>query len=1035
MKKIPSKTILSIIGLLFCFFSIDAQQCIYTIGGTGTNGFSGDGGPATLAKIYAARGITVDNAGNVYFIDALNVRIRKITPSGIISTVAGSGVSGFAGDGGPATSAKLFSPDGLTVDASGNLYISDMQNSRIRKVNTAGIINTIAGNGTFGFSGDGGPASAAVLGGPNGITIDASGNIYFYDRVTSRIRKINTSGIITTVAGNGTVGFSGDGGPATSASLGNAYGVAVDGSGNIYVSESANNRIRKINTSGIINTIAGNGTAGFSGDGGIATSAQLSSPFGISVDGSGNIYFCDNYNSRIRQINTSGIINTVVGTGIWVYNGDGILPINAQVDPIFLALDASNNMYISDYNNYRIRKITSATPSMPINTTPPVNLTICSGSSTTLSATGTAILGWYSSSTGGTYLGGGAVLNTSTLSTNTTFYVQDSSACVVSLRKAITVTVNPTPTITVNNGSICIGASFTIVPSGANTYTFSGGGPVVSPTTTTSYSVSGTSIAGCISTTSAVSSVNVNTLPTVTAISNPTIVCAGQNATLSAGGALTYSWSTGATTDSILVSPTTTTNYSLTGSDINNCKNSFTISVAVSNPQLTLTANPITCFGMCNGSITSSISGGIAPYTFTSSPTTNLCAGIYTVYATDNIGCNTTNTVLVTQPSALNITAVNINSVTCNSICNGSYSINATGGTAGYSYSPAINSTNLCAGVYNFTVTDANLCTSISSVTINQPAPLTTTVNTTNSVICSGNSSTLSASISGGTGPMSYSWSTGSTNPYIIVTPTTTTTFSVDINDGNSCTTSSQITITVNLLPPVTATTSSVSICDGATGCLSGTGAVNYMWAGPCGFVSAIANPCFPVASFCQCTYTLWGTDANGCTNTATACISVAPNPTLTTTTSNSLICNGQTATLTSNGALTYSWSTSTTGSITVVTPTTNTAYTVTGTDANGCLDTDTITQYVSACTGINELSVNAIQLYPNPTSGEVILRTGQKENSLVEIYNVIGEIILKQNILESETKIDLKEKANGIYFLKVIVNGSTIYFSKVIKQ
>uniref|UniRef100_UPI001FE0E2EF NHL repeat-containing protein n=1 Tax=Spirosoma luteum TaxID=431553 RepID=UPI001FE0E2EF len=303
---------------------VNTSGVISTVAGTGISGFSGDGGAATAASLSGPSGLAFDASGNFYIADGGNQRIRKVSTAGIISTVAGTGISGFSGDGGAATSASLYGPADMAYDASGNLYIADIGNRRVRKVNTSGIISTVAGNGFVGFSGDGGAATAAGLYFPTGVAYDASGNLYIADANNNRIRKVSPSGIISTVAGSGGSGFFlGDGGPATAASLVSPTSVAVDASGNLYIAELNNARIRKVSTSGIISTVAGNGSQGFSGDGGPATAASLVSPTSVAVDASGNLYIADFDNHRIRKVSTSGIISTVVGTGVAGFSGDG----------------------------------------------------------------------------------------------------------------------------------------------------------------------------------------------------------------------------------------------------------------------------------------------------------------------------------------------------------------------------------------------------------------------------------------------------------------------------------------------------------------------------------------------------------------------------------------------------------------------------------------------------------------------------------------------------------------------------------------
>ena len=276
-----------------------------------------------------------------------------------IYTSAGTGVASYTGDGGLATSATIHQPIGCFYDASGNIYISDQQNNCIRKVNTSGIISTIAGTGVPGFSGDGGLATAATIHTPGGVFVDAAGNVYFADGLNNRVRKVNTSGIISTIAGNGTPGYSSDGISATTSELNNPIGVAVDAAGNVYICDQQNHRVRKVNTSGIISTIAGNGVIGYTGDGGLATGAQVSYPNYVTLDATGNIYITDNGNHCIRKINTSGIISTIAGNGSPGYTGDGGLATLAKLYyPAGNRTDSVGNLYIADYGNKLVRKIT-----------------------------------------------------------------------------------------------------------------------------------------------------------------------------------------------------------------------------------------------------------------------------------------------------------------------------------------------------------------------------------------------------------------------------------------------------------------------------------------------------------------------------------------------------------------------------------------------------------------------------------------------------------------------------------------------------
>jgi sugar lactone lactonase YvrE len=355
---------------------VAATGDIQTIAGNGTTSFGGDGGPATSAELDGPDGIFVDPSGNIFVADTGNNRVREVVAATEdIQTVAGNGTAGFGGDGGPATSAaELNGPVGVLVDGSGNILIADNGNNRIREVVAAtGNIQTIAGNGTAGFGGDGGPAISAELDGLFNLSVGGSGNIFFADRFNARIREVvAATGNIQTVVGNGTGGFSGDGGPAAAAGLSFPAGVFVDNSGNIFIADDTNNRIREVlAATGDIQTVAGNGVAGFSGDGGPATNAELSNPIGVFVDRSGNIFIADTGNNRIREIvAATGNIQTVAGNGVSGFSGDGGSATSAELsEPIDLFSDGQGNLFIADYGNNRIRRVAGVVTSAPANIT------------------------------------------------------------------------------------------------------------------------------------------------------------------------------------------------------------------------------------------------------------------------------------------------------------------------------------------------------------------------------------------------------------------------------------------------------------------------------------------------------------------------------------------------------------------------------------------------------------------------------------------------------------------------------------------
>jgi sugar lactone lactonase YvrE len=341
---------------------------ITTVAGNGTAGYAGEGGAATNAEFDVPDGVAVDAAGNLFIADYYNNRIRKMGTNGIIRTVAGNGINGYSGDGGAATNAELGYPNGVAVDAKGNLFIADYYNNRIRKVGTNGTITTVAGNGTAGYSGDGGAATSAELRYPSGVAVDAGGNLFVADEENNMIRKIDTNGIIATVAGNGTQGYSGDGGAASEAELFLPYGVALDATGNLFIADLYNQRIRKVGINGIISTVAGNGTNGYAGDGGAATNAELYYPLDVALDATGNLYIADYYNNRIREVGINGIITTAAGNGTYAYSGDGGPATNAELsEPFGVAVDAAGNLLVADTYNERIRKVVFQGLSLALN--------------------------------------------------------------------------------------------------------------------------------------------------------------------------------------------------------------------------------------------------------------------------------------------------------------------------------------------------------------------------------------------------------------------------------------------------------------------------------------------------------------------------------------------------------------------------------------------------------------------------------------------------------------------------------------------
>ncbi len=341
---------------------------ITTVAGNGSPGSTGDGGSATSAELflpYAA----FSAGGNLYIADQVNSRLR-IVSGGTINTFAGNGTQGYSGDNSQATKAEMFDPTGLTVDSTGNVYVSDNRNQVIRKITTGGIISTYAGNQSLGagLSGDTGTATNAQLFNPAGLALDKAGNLYIADEANAKIRIVFASGAnagsINTFAGNFVEDYAGDNGPAINAEMNNPHAVAVDAQGNVYIADTDNHRIREVTLDGVMHTVAGTGNPGHTGDGGQATSAELNHPEGIAVDSAGNLYIADSFNQCIRMVTTTGVIYTIAGqvgkNGLF---GDGGPALQATLNfPASVSVDSKGNLFVADSQNNVIRELVPAAP-------------------------------------------------------------------------------------------------------------------------------------------------------------------------------------------------------------------------------------------------------------------------------------------------------------------------------------------------------------------------------------------------------------------------------------------------------------------------------------------------------------------------------------------------------------------------------------------------------------------------------------------------------------------------------------------------
>lgn len=588
------------------------SQNITTYAGNGIYGIGIDNIPALNSSLAAPYQIAADAAGNLYIADNDNHRIRKVSPTGLITNVAGQGTSGFGGDGGPATSAFLNEPSGVAVDNAGNIYIADYGNCRIRKVNTSGIISTIAGSGQVGFGGDGGSALLAKFWWPTAVAVDGSGNVYVADWANSRIRVIYPSGIINTFAGNGSITFSGDGGPANVAGLHYPQDVCTDAAGNVYIADYYNKRVRKVNTSGIITTIAGNPSVFTYTNGAPALSVGIPDVVAINVDNFGNLYIVSDA-SVIYKVNTAGNIFNFVGP--WFpdgFAGDGGPAIAAKCkNPQSITSDLLGNIFISDRDNNRIRVI-CAPPAQPGLINGSTNL--CNGSTSIFSVVPSVGASSYSWTLPGGWTG---TSNTNTISiTNNgtvgTLSVVAINPCgEISIQSTIAINIQPPPSLTIipSSSISCSNEVVSLSVTGANSYSWSTGSfsanISVSPSTTSTYSVVGSDLFGC--TNSSAITLSVLPLPSINISAVSQTLCSGQTATLVANGASTYTWTPIISNSaSLSISPFLSSNYTVTGTGGNGCINSSQVSMSVT-PTPTLISTPFQY--ICSGNATLTATG------------------------------------------------------------------------------------------------------------------------------------------------------------------------------------------------------------------------------------------------------------------------------------------------------------------------------------------------------------------------------------------------------------------------------------------
>jgi trimeric autotransporter adhesin len=841
-------------GILLFLARTSSAQIITTIAGNGLAGFSGDGGLAIAARLYYPFAVSSDGAGNLLIPDTYNYRLRRVSSRGIINTIAGTGAWGFSGDGGPATAAQFGYVSSAIVDGSGNTYVADYSNQRVRKIDASGIVTTFAGTGSWGFSGDGGAATAAKLYDPYGLAADAAGNIYIADYGNNRVRKVDPSGIITTVAGSSsTGGFSGDGGAATAAKLYYPLGVALDGAGNLLIADYYNDRIRKVNGAGIITTVAGTGIAGFSGDGGAATSAQIYYPYSVAADAIGNVYIGDYGNQRIRKIDTFGVMNTIAGNGMGGFCCDGTPATGAMLHyPTGVTVDALGNVYIADYYNNRIRMVRNGNRPPHFLSGRTQTMTVCDDtlgfsinsqlaisdsdfwqtevwdtlktpSHGTLNATFVAV------SFSGTITPTGLTYSPAAgFSGRDTFIITVNDGVAYDTT-TIYVNVNRIPGFITGNTSVCLGLTNTLsdtsaggvwtssTPSVASVGSSGAVGSVSVGTSTISYTFPAT---GCYVT----AVVTVNPLPA--SITGPGAVCAGSAINLSdatAGG----SWSSGSTAIATAgtgtgvvtgVSPgTSMITYALPTGCL------ATASVLVNPTPVSITGSLGVCVGL---SVTLSDASAGGSWSSSNSAVASVGSGTGTVLGvsagTANItysfatGCMAMVTVtvnplpsIITGPSGICAgTTTNLSDATAGGTWSSSNTAIATmASSSGTVYA-------ITAGTTNITYTLPTGCIATSPFTV-FPLPLAITGST---AVCAGLTITLSDATAGGNWSSSNTAvaTAGSGTGVIGGVAAGTVTISYSLS-GSGCTATT--IVTVNPLPA--AISGANNVCSGATTNLS----------------------------------------------------------------------------------------------------------------------------------------------------------------------------------------------------------------------
>jgi hypothetical protein len=991
---------------------------IYTYGGTGAQS-GGDGGPAYLAGT-VSRDMVADNDGNLFFCDVAHNMVKKISTDGIITTVAGNGTSGNGGDGAQATAATLNGPNGVFVDNSSNVYIANTGANTIRKVNgSTGIITTIAGTGSQSYSGDGGQASVATFSKPLGICLDDSGNIYIADQLNYAVRKINGStGIITTVAGTHVLGYSGDGGQATAATLGDIRDVKMDNKGNVYIADAFNNAIRKYSPStGIITTITGAGPSanGYSGDGGPATAALISTPARFAYDGANILYFSDQANNAIRQIDLrTGIINKVAGTGTAGLSGDNSSALTANISaPAGIAVDHAGNFFIADFGNSRIRVVPSKGSVSNLVTGPQH---VCAGTSVTLSTfasvAGSISYQWQKN---GTNIGSSSNSYTESVHGNSDVF-RNIATITPACSSVFFDTSNDIHLIVDHPASAIAGVGTFACEGGNLSLTDSGTNGTWSSNTSSVATIDSAGILSGIATGAAIITFSTTNLcgsstATATVTVNPLITISatvGPNGTIAPNPPITMCQGTDqvftftpnpgyhvaqVVVDGSTIAPTGT--YTFTSVNVDHVMDNISFAPDCSAPAITVCPSNVTtnnASGSCNATATytaATVTGTSPTITYSQNSGTSFSVGTttVTVNATNSCGsatCSFTVTVVdnqnptITAPSAV---TVNANSGSCSAT---GYSLGTptTADNCGVANVTSNDAGSYSVGAHTitWTVTDVNGNTATATQSI-------TVVDNQNPTITAPSAVTVNAN-SGSCSATGYSLGTPTTADNCGVANVTsndagsysvgahTITWTVTDVNGNTATATQSITVVDNQNPTITAP-SAVTV-NANSGSCSATG---YSLGTPttadnCGVANVTNND---AGSYSVGVHTItWTvTDVNGNTATATQAITVVDNQNPTITAPAAITISGwcRAVSLSEAG---YSLGTPTTAdncgvaSVTNNAPSTfsvgTTTVTWTVTDVHG--HTATATQIVTVTTATVSISAAVVNVSCNSANG-----------------------------------------------------------------